>query len=57
MDDAIRRRISATATAAEINEAARAGGMTSLRDDGTAKVLSGVTSVDEVLRVTMRAGS
>jgi type II secretory ATPase GspE/PulE/Tfp pilus assembly ATPase PilB-like protein len=29
--------------------------MKTLREDGGAKVLSGVTSVDEVLRVTMRS--
>ena len=55
VDDAVRRKIQSTATAAEINAAARAGGMASLRDDGVAKVRAGVTTVDEVLRVTMRA--
>lgn len=55
VDDAVRRKIQATATATEINAAARADGMTSLRQDGVAKVLAGKTTVDEVLRVTMRA--
>jgi general secretion pathway protein E len=55
VDDAVRKRIHATATAAEINAAAREDGMTSLREDGIAKVRAGVTTVDEVLRVTMRA--
>jgi general secretion pathway protein E len=55
VDDAVRRKIQATATAAEINAAARADGMVSLREDGVAKVRAGVTTVDEVLRVTMRA--
>ena len=32
------------------------GACATLRDDGAAKVLSGLTSVDEVLRVTMRSG-
>jgi general secretion pathway protein E len=56
VDDGVRRRIQSTATAAEINAVARAGGMTSLREDGVAKVRAGLTTVDEVLRVTMRAG-
>jgi general secretion pathway protein E len=55
VDDAVRKQIHATATAAEINAAAREDGMTSLREDGIAKVKGGVTTVDEVLRVTMRA--
>jgi general secretion pathway protein E len=55
VDDAVRKKIHATATAAEINAAAREDGMTSLREDGIAKVRAGVTTVDEVLRVTMRA--
>jgi general secretion pathway protein E len=55
VDETIRRHIQARATAAEIASAAAAGGMKTLREDGGAKVLSGVTSVDEVLRVTMRS--
>ena len=55
VDDAVRRKIHAMATAAEINAAAREDGMISLREDGIAKVRAGVTTVDEVLRVTMRA--
>jgi general secretion pathway protein E len=55
VDDAVRRKIQVTATAAEISAATRADGMTSLREDGIAKVLAGRTTVDEVLRVTMRA--
>ena len=41
------------ATTAEITSAARAEGMQSLRLDGMAKVLGGVTSLDEVLRVVL----
>jgi type II secretory ATPase GspE/PulE/Tfp pilus assembly ATPase PilB-like protein len=55
VDEPIRRHIQARATAAEIATAAAAGGMKTLREDGAAKVLAGVTSVDEVLRVTMRS--
>jgi general secretion pathway protein E len=55
VEDRIRRQIQARATASDINAAAREAGMEFLRDDGAAKVLAGVTSVDEVLRVTMRS--
>ena len=41
------------ATSLDIQAAAEAAGMTSLRDDGWQKVLEGITSVDEVLRVTV----
>jgi general secretion pathway protein E/type IV pilus assembly protein PilB len=36
----------------EIRKAAREGGMRSLREDAWLKVLSGVTTIDEVLRAT-----
>ena len=55
VDEPIRRHIQARATAADIAAAAAAGGMKTLRQDGAAKVAAGVTSVDEVLRVTMRS--
>ena len=41
------------ATAMEIQEQAEKDGMTSLRDDGWEKVLQGITSVDEIIRVTV----
>lgn len=41
------------ATSLEIEQAAKSKGMTSLREDGWQKVLQGITSVDEVLRVTV----
>jgi hypothetical protein len=50
IDDRIRRLIRARAAEAEIHEAALAGGMTSLGEDGVAKVKSGVTTVEELLR-------
>jgi len=55
VDESVRQRIQSRATAAEIKATAAASGMQILRDDGIAKVFSGVTTVDEVLRVTMRA--
>jgi general secretion pathway protein E/type IV pilus assembly protein PilB len=36
----------------EIKKAAMAGGMKTLRDDGWLKVISGTTSVEEILRIT-----
>ena len=49
MEDLIARG----ATSLEIEQAAKSKGMTSLREDGWQKVLQGITSVDEVLRVTV----
>jgi type IV pilus assembly protein PilB len=40
----------------EIREAARANGMSLLREDGLRKVLEGVTTPDEVMRVVFTAG-
>lgn len=37
----------------EIKEAARRGGMRTLREDGLKKVLNGQTTIDEVIRVTV----
>ena len=56
MDDAhpAGARVDNRATAAEIKDAAVAGGMRTLREDGVAKVLAGVTTTSEVERVTMR---
>ena len=36
----------------KIAKAAKAAGMINLRDDGWHKVVSGITTVDEILRVT-----
>jgi type IV pilus assembly protein PilB len=41
------------APASQINEVARNQGMITLRSDGMAKVLRGVTSIDEILRVVV----
>jgi type IV pilus assembly protein PilB len=42
---------SAGRTSHEIKEAARSAGMMTLRENGWRKVLSGTTSVDEVIRM------
>ena len=39
------------ASAAEIAQMARKQGMVALRDDGWRKVISGLTSIEEILRV------
>ena len=50
--DAIRRLIAARADDAQIERAARDEGMTTIIEDGLAKCRVGVTSADEILRVT-----
>jgi len=52
VDDALRRMISSAASEPEIRDHARAKGMRTLREDAWAKVLAGVTTVEEALRVT-----
>lgn len=52
VDTKIRDLIAKGASSEGIKEAAMAGGMPVLREDGIAKALSGLTSVEEVLRVT-----
>jgi general secretion pathway protein E len=50
--DAIRAQIHGRASEAEIREAALAAGMTLMRDDGERLVREGITSREELLRVT-----
>lgn len=52
INDAIRRYVMQRADAATIKREAEANGMTSLRADGIEKVLAGMTSIPEILRVT-----
>ncbi|MET1115671.1 MAG: ATPase, T2SS/T4P/T4SS family [Comamonas sp.] len=52
VDDAIRSQIHAQASEADIRAAALASGMTLMRDDGERLVRSGITTPEEVLRVT-----
>jgi general secretion pathway protein E/type IV pilus assembly protein PilB len=51
-NDAVRQLAHDRASSWEIRKAARANGMRTLRDDAWLKVLGGVTTIDEVLRVT-----
>jgi len=55
VNDEIRRLVQERATAAQINEAAQREGMRSLYSDGLAKVAAGITTIEEVMRVSMRA--
>ena len=52
LNDEIRRLIMKNADAADITDAARRNGMRNLREDGWMKVADGVTTADEVMRVT-----
>ena len=52
MEDEIRRLISAKVDSNLIKQQAIAKGMTTLRDEGAAKVLQGLTTTEEVLRIT-----
>ncbi|MEA3493069.1 MAG: ATPase, T2SS/T4P/T4SS family [Candidatus Margulisiibacteriota bacterium] len=52
MDDAIRDLVLKRASSVDIKEAAMKAGMRTLRDDGLLKVLDGITTIEEVIRVT-----
>ena len=52
MNDELRRMVMANADAGRITETARKHGMRSLREDGWMKVSSGMTTAEEVTRVT-----
>ena len=52
LNDEIRKLIMADADASDLTHAARRNGMRSLREDGWLKVRQGVTTAEEVLRVT-----
>lgn len=54
IDDDIRQLVMKNADASTIKAAAVEKGMRTLRQDGAGKVLAGITSVDEVVRVTQR---
>jgi type IV pilus assembly protein PilB len=53
VDESIERLAVQRASADEIGRSARSVGMTTLRDDGIAKVLEGRTSIEEILRVVV----
>ncbi|HET8554030.1 MAG TPA: type II secretion system ATPase GspE [Rhodanobacteraceae bacterium] len=55
MSDALRRLIMQHADAGDIERAAREAGMRTMYEDGIAKAVAGVTTLEEVLRVTQEA--
>jgi len=52
MTESIKGLVLQTSDSNQINRAARAEGMLSLRQDGIQKVIEGKTTISEVLRVT-----
>jgi general secretion pathway protein E len=54
MDDEVRRLIGAKADATAIKQVAVAKGMITLKDDGADKVFHGVTTTEEVMRITQQ---
>jgi len=52
VDDEIRSLVMKSADAATIRRAATAKGMNTLREDGADKVVEGITTIEEILRVT-----
>jgi general secretion pathway protein E len=52
LDEKIKNLILKTSDANALKRAAIEGGMTTLRRDGAQKVLQGVTTIEEVFRVT-----
>jgi general secretion pathway protein E len=52
VDDTIRAQVHERAAEATIRQVALAGGMSTMRDDGQRWVNQGITSLDEVIRVT-----
>jgi type II secretory ATPase GspE/PulE/Tfp pilus assembly ATPase PilB-like protein len=57
IDDEIRGLVSKNVDAKTIKAAATRKGMGTLRGDGARKVLSGITSVSEVIRATEEEGA
>ena len=56
MNDEIAELVVRGASLTDIRDAARANGMMDLREDGLLKVLDGITTPDEVMRVVFTAG-
>ena len=52
VDDLLRSLIHMRAAESELTEAARANGFVPMREDGERLVAGGITSLEEVLRVT-----
>ena len=57
INDEIRELVVRRAPLADVREAAKANGMHELKEDGLDKVLQGITTPDEVMRVVFTAGN
>jgi type IV pilus assembly protein PilB len=57
MNSEIAELVVKRAPLADIKDAAKENGMKELKEDGLLKVLDGVTTPDEVMRVVFTAGS
>ncbi len=55
MSDPLRRMVMQRADAGEIERQARAEGMRTMYEDGIAKAVAGITTLEEVLRVTQES--
>jgi type II secretory ATPase GspE/PulE/Tfp pilus assembly ATPase PilB-like protein len=53
IDDEVRHMVNNKSTTVELRKRAREMGMRTLREDGIRKVLSGMTSAEEVISATM----
>jgi len=57
INDEVRELVVRRAPLADVREAAKANGMHELKEDGLEKVLQGITTPDEVMRVVFTAGT
>ena len=55
MSDPLRRLVMKRSDAGEIERQARAEGMRTMYEDGLAKAVAGITTIEEVLRVTQES--
>jgi type II secretory ATPase GspE/PulE/Tfp pilus assembly ATPase PilB-like protein len=53
MNEELKGLVTAKASASAVKKAAEKGGMQNMRDNGLEKALAGVTTLDEILQVTM----
>jgi type II secretory ATPase GspE/PulE/Tfp pilus assembly ATPase PilB-like protein len=53
LNDDLRRHVLSGASSGELREVAHRAGMRTLRENGITKVLEGVTTIEEMLRVVV----
>ena len=56
MNETLREAVRSTAQVSQVKMLARASGMKTMREDGLDKVVAGLTTLDEILRVVPRDG-